>query len=91
MITKKGGSKKVLNEEPKPKKTERVKMFSEAFEEDLKELIDSRIEENAKKKISLEDLNEIARLLVGDIDRLISEKIKLHLKLLAEKLIDQVK
>ena len=40
-------------------------------------------------KLGKEDLAEIAKLLLPDIDILISTKIKLHMKLLGEKLIEQ--
>jgi len=91
MITKNKPTKITEEKQNLKPKVIKTKMFGEAFEEELKDLIDLRIEESNKKKISLEDLNEIAKLLVGDVDKLISEKVKLHLKFLGEKLIDLAK
>lgn len=64
----------------------KIKLISGIFEDELLNIIDDRIKlqihDNEKS-----DLKEIAKILLPDIDMLISTKVKLHMKLLGEYLI----
>lgn len=55
-------------------------------EEELRKTIKSIIKE--ENKVKKEDANEIVQSLIPEIDKMISERIKLHLRLISQKIIE---
>ena len=71
-------------------KKQQFKLIGESFEKELIEVIDKRIEEN-NITIAEKDISIIMMALMPDIDKLISDKIKSHMKFLGEALISKLK
>jgi len=82
------GNCKLMAKNNKVKKVEKPKLISGIFEEELLSIIDERINTNSNDN-EKSDLKEIAKILLPDIDMLISTKVKLHMKLLGEYVIKQ--
>jgi len=68
-------------------KKKKPQLISEAFEKELLEIIDLRLQ-TSQELLSQEEIKDIIKSLIPDLDKLISDKIKNHMNLLGESLIN---
>lgn len=71
-------------------KKKKLQLISDSFEKELIEIIDSRIN-NSQELLAENDIAMIISTLLPDIDKMISDKIKNHMKFLGETLIENLK
>ena len=70
----------------KPKK-KKFQLIGESFEKELVDIIDSRIRD-FEESISKEEITIIIKSLFPDINKMISDNVKKHMRFLGEKLIE---
>jgi len=66
------------------------KMMSEAFEQEIKDLVQSIIRDS-NKEVSEKDVKKIMKKAIPDINEIISKQIKRHFVELAQYVIDNFK